>query len=103
MKCINTEASVQSLDRESLLSCTHSSINICHFTYVTKFKSSLQKVCDEIYTKNCNIVFGKRAVNETVEHCYIPMEQNCDDSLDDDEDEKEEVCQEVYESSCTTR
>ena len=60
LKCLRIEnETVASVERERLLSCTHSSINICHFTYVTRFKSSRQRVCDEIYTKNCNIVFNK--------------------------------------------
>ena len=60
LKCLRMEnETVAGLERERLLSCTHSSINICHFTYVTRFKSARQRVCDEIYTKNCNIVFNK--------------------------------------------
>ena len=60
LKCLRMEnETVAGVERERLLSCTHSSINICHFTYVTRFKSARQRVCDEIYTKNCNIVFNK--------------------------------------------
>ena len=50
---------VAGLERERLLSCTHSSITVCHFTYVTRFRSAPATVCEEIYTKNCNIVFTK--------------------------------------------
>ena len=102
MKCINTEESIQSLEREKLLSCTHSSINICHFTYVTKFKPFRQEICEEIYTKNCNIVFNKHAVNETIQHCYTPLVQNCDNNIEEDNDQ-DKVCREFYESSCVTR
>ena len=40
LKCVRTEESLETVEREKLLSCTHSSINICHYTYVTLFKSS---------------------------------------------------------------
>ena len=60
LKCLRMEnESVAGVERERLLSCTHSSINICHFTYVTRFRPARERVCDEIYTKNCNIVFNK--------------------------------------------
>ena len=59
LKCVAVAGAVAGLERERLLSCTHSSITVCHFTYVTRFRSAPATVCEEIYTKNCNIVFTK--------------------------------------------
>ena len=36
LKCIDKEAIVQTQEREKLLECTHSQINVCHYTYITK-------------------------------------------------------------------
>ena len=100
LKCVRTEESLETVEREKLLSCTHSSINICHYTYVTQFSPSRVEVCEDVYTKNCNIVFSKKAHNETLEHCYYPMELDCEGSGGGEE---EEVCETVWESSCVTR
>ena len=98
LKCVAAAGAVAGLERERLLSCTHSSITVCHFTYVTRFRSAPATVCEEIYTKNCNIVFSKQAQNETLEHCYFPMELDCEGSGGG-----EATCQTVWESSCVTR
>ena len=98
LKCVRTEETLETLEREKLLSCTHSSINICHYTYVTQFSPSRVEVCEDVYTKNCNIVFSKQAQNETLEHCYFPMELDCEGSGGG-----EATCQTVWESSCVTR
>ena len=66
LKCVAAAGAVAGLERERLLSCTHSSITVCHFTYVTRFRSAPATVCEEIYTKNCNIVFTK--VMEIIAH-----------------------------------
>ena len=96
LKCVRTEESLETVEREKLLSCTHSSINICHYTYVTQFKSSRQEVCEDVYTKNCNIVFTKEARNETLEHCYYPLVMECDKT-------GQQTCRQFWESSCLTR
>ena len=98
LKCVRTEETLETVEREKLLSCTHSSINICHYTYVTKFRSSRQEVCEDIYTKNCNIVFSKQAKNESLEHCYYPLVMECDDT-----GVGEKTCRQFTESSCVTR
>ncbi len=36
LKCVSEELSVQSKETEKLLQCTHSLVNVCHYTYVTK-------------------------------------------------------------------
>ena len=98
LKCVRTDETVETVEREKLLSCTHSSINICHYTYVTQFSPTRVEVCDDVYTKNCNIVFSKQAHNETLEHCYYPMELECGEG-----EGGEARCQTVWESSCVTR
>ena len=56
LKCVRTEETLKTVEREKLLSCTHSSINICHYTYVTKFSPFRPRVCEDIYSKSCTIV-----------------------------------------------
>ena len=74
LKCLRMEnETVAGVERERLLSCTHSSINICHFTYVTRFKSARQRVCEEIYTKNCNIVFNKVQQDNICTGGFVPL------------------------------
>ncbi len=36
LKCVDDQLTVQSKEAERLLECTHSTVNICHYTYVTK-------------------------------------------------------------------
>ena len=98
LKCVRTEETLETLEREKLLSCTHSSINICHYTYVTQFSPSRVEVCEDVYTKNCNIVFSKQAKNESLEHCYYPLVMECDDTGGG-----EKTCRQFTESSCVTR
>ena len=38
LKCVKMETDILTQERESLLTCRHRSVNICHVTYVTKFK-----------------------------------------------------------------
>ena len=52
--------------------------------------------------------FFQKAENETLEHCYTPMVQQCGGGEDvtgdeDDDDDNGELCQEYYETSCMTR
>ena len=61
------------------------------------------RICEEIYKKKCNIVFSDQAENVTEEACYTPYRQQCDDSEDDIEDEEDEKCVTVSDSSCVTR
>ena len=53
LKCVNKEATVQTKEREKLLQCTHSMINVCHYTYATKFTSQRQEECRDNYEKAC--------------------------------------------------
>ena len=36
LNCVKTEKSILKSERESLLTCRHSAINICHYSYVTR-------------------------------------------------------------------
>ena len=46
LKCLIEEMSVDTLKKESLLTCTHSLINVCHYTYITQFKHTREEKCD---------------------------------------------------------
>ena len=71
-------------------------IETCHYTYITAFKPTSEEVCEENFDKQCSITFQQKAFNETVRKCYKPVDKVCDGS-------GPEVCQTVYESSCTTK
>jgi len=94
--CIEKTESVSSLKKEPILECTHKNTEQCHYTYVTQFKPSVEEICEENFEKQCQITFKKQAFNETVEHCYRPIEKVCDGQGPTE-------CRTVYESSCTTK
>jgi len=94
--CVDKEETVQTIEKEPILECTHKNTEQCHYTYVTQFKPSQQEVCEETFEKKCSITFKQQAFNETVNHCYRPVTKECNG-------QGEEVCETVYESSCTTK
>lgn len=47
--------------------------------------------------------FIQKAENETLEHCYTPMVQQCGGGEYVTGEDGEELCQEYYETSCVTR
>ena len=99
LKCVRTEETLETVEREKLLSCTHSSINICHYTYVTKFSPFRPRVCEDIYSKSCTIVFTKQAKETLEEHCYRPWSRRCDLEVEEVEEEAEEKdCRTVTET-----
>ena len=84
------------MKKEPILECTHKNVEQCHYTYVTKFKPSQEQVCEENFEKSCQITFKQQAFNETVRKCYKPIEKVCNG-------QGKEICQTVYESSCSTK
>merc|ERR1719397_527482 len=96
LKCVLEEATVDTFEKEQLLTCTHSMIQVCHYTYVTQFRPHRVEECSEYYEKTCSIVFSEKATNETVRKCYKPVEKVCNG-------QGPEECRTVYESSCTTK
>ena len=87
---------ITTLKKEPILECTHKNVEQCHYTYVTKFKPSQEQVCEENFEKTCSITFKQQAYNETVRKCYKPVEKVCNG-------QGPEICQTVYESSCSTK
>ena len=67
------EEASQDTREEKLLECTHSLVNTCHYSYVTKYKPSSAEQCSEIFSKRCQTVFSKEAETVIVEHCYQPV------------------------------
>merc|ERR1712215_583194 len=94
--CVDKEETVTTVEKDSILECTHKDTEQCHYTYVTQFRPSQEEVCEETFEKKCSITFKQKAYNETVNKCYKPVEKVCNG-------QGEEVCQTVYESSCTTK
>jgi len=94
--CVEKEETIKTLEKDPILECTHKNTEQCHYTYVTKFVPTQEEVCDENFEKTCQITFKQQAFNETVEKCYKPVSKECNG-------QGEEVCQTIYESSCTTK
>ena len=105
LKCVKSETSVARAGRESLLTCRHSSVTICHVTYVTRFTQFRPRVCEDTYSKRCTIVFSTQATNVTEEACYTPYTKACDAGPRDARDTSagEPVCVTVSDTSCVTR
>merc|ERR1712029_142598 len=94
--CVDKVSEVTSLQKDPILECTHKNTEQCHYTYVTQFKPGQEEVCEENFEKQCSITFKQKAVNETVQKCYRPIEKQCNG-------QGPEECRTVYESSCTTK
>merc|ERR1712106_332085 len=94
--CIEKLESVTSIEKEPILECTHKNVEQCHYTYVTQFRPSIQEICVENFEKLCQITFKQQAFNETVNHCYRPVEKVCNG-------QGPRECRTVYESSCSTK
>lgn len=94
--CVEKEETVTTLQKDPILECTHKEVEKCHYTYVTQFSPSQEEVCEENFEKTCQITFKQQAVDETVKKCYRPLTKVCNGQGAD-------VCQTVFESSCTTK
>ena len=68
-----TEEATLATQEERLLECTHSLVNTCHYSYLTKYKASSEEQCEEIFSKRCQTVFSKEAETVIVEHCHQPV------------------------------
>ena len=94
--CLEREGEVETLEKDPVLVCKHRTVEQCHYTYVTRFVSAKQTVCQQNFEKKCSITFEELARNETVQKCFGQVEKVCNG-------EGEEQCKTAYESSCTTR
>ena len=94
--CVVKIDMVESVTKDPVLRCEHKMENKCHYTYVTFFKPSQEKICSEHFEKSCKIMFSQKSVEETVRKCFTPQVKVCDGT-------GEEECRTVYESSCTTK
>merc|ERR1712012_107751 len=94
--CVEKEETVQTIQKDPILECTHKNVEKCHYTYVTQFTPAQEEVCEENFEKTCQITFKQQAVNETLKKCYKPLEKVCNG-------QGPEECRTVYESSCSTR
>ena len=94
--CVEKEECIDSLEKDTVLECTHKNVEQCHYTYVTEFVPSQEEVCDENFEKICSITFKQQAYNETVQKCYTPVEKVCNG-------QGPEECKTVYETSCSTK
>jgi hypothetical protein len=94
--CIEKEATVQSIQKDPILECTHKNVEKCHYTYVTQFESAQEEVCEENFEKSCQITFKQQAFNETVKKCYKPLQKTCNG-------QGPQECRTLYESACTTK
>jgi len=93
-RCIDKVVMVEETEYDDVVTCKHSYSEKCHTTYTTDFEPQQEEDCEENFVKSCFIEYKKVASQETVDFCYTPIELQGDGP---------EVCQTVYESSCTTR
>lgn len=93
-RCIDKVVMVEETEYDDVVTCKHSYSEKCHTTYTTDFEPQQEEDCEENFVKSCFIEYKKVASEETVDFCYTPIELQGDGP---------EVCQTVYESSCTTR
>lgn len=113
--CIIKEESVETLSKDPILECTHKNVEQCHYTYITYFKPSQEKTCEENFEKICQITFTQKAIRETVKKCYRPVEKVCNSPAQPEygqpqtgygqpqDNQAPQECRTVYESSCTTK
>jgi len=94
--CVEKEETIQTVEKDPILECTHKNVEKCHYTYVTQFTPTQEEVCEENFEKTCQITFKKMAIDESIKKCYKPLEKVCNG-------EGEETCKTVYESACTTK
>ena len=94
--CVEKLETIQSVEKDPILECTHKNVEKCHYTYVTQFTPAQEEVCEENFEKTCQITFKQMAAEETVKKCYKPIEKVCNG-------QGPEECRTVYESSCTTK
>merc|ERR1711892_682098 len=94
--CVDKLSEVTSIQKDPILECIHKNTEQCHYTYVTQFSPSMEEVCEENFEKQFSPSMKQKAMNETVQKCYKPIEKVCNG-------QGPEECQTVYESSCTTK
>jgi hypothetical protein len=94
--CVEKLESIQTVEKDPILECTHKNVEKCHYTYVTQFTPAQEEVCEENFEKTCQITFKQMAVEESVKKCYKPIEKVCNG-------QGPEECRTVYESACPTR
>ena len=73
-------SSVETLEKDPILECTHKDVEKCHYTYVTEFEANQEELCNENFEKKCQITFKKEAVSDKVKKCYRPQESACGNS-----------------------
>ena len=104
LKCVIKAESLERVEKESLLTCTHSLVPVCHYTYATQYRPSREEECGEYYHKTCRIVFSTQAVTETVRHCHRPVERQCGAGAQHRETAgNNTTCRDLLETECTTR
>ena len=94
--CVIKEDTIESLEKEPVLKCSHSSEEKCHDTYITFFTPSQEEECEDNFEKKCQITFRKEASTETIQKCYKPLTKVCNG-------QGPRECQTEYETSCSTR
>ena len=96
MCCVLKEEQMTTLEKDPILECRHTTVQRCHYTYVTQFKPAQQEECQENFEKSCQITFRQEAVTETVRKCYRPLEKVCNG-------QGPQQCRTQYESACSTK
>ena len=58
---------VEKMEKQPFKECWHSNVSSCHDTFVTEFKATQERKCDDnTFWKTCKISFKEIALNYTV-------------------------------------
>ena len=95
-KCFIQTDMVESYARQPILKCKKKMEENCHQTYITYFKPTQEKVCEEFFEKKCRIIFSNKKKLENIVTCHRPHRKVCDGS-------GPEKCTTSMETSCTTQ
>ena len=94
--CVIQTDMVESYTRQPILKCNKKTEENCHQTYITYFKPTQEKVCEEFFEKKCRIIFKEKTIFENIVTCHRPQRKVCDGS-------GPEKCTTAMETSCTTQ
>ena len=84
LQCVTSTDTDLSIPYDTLLTCTHRNITICHHSSIIRYNYHKEEVCRDQYSKNCHISFTKEPREEIMENCYVPVVKECSEEDEND-------------------